>query len=738
MLVTSAQYQNFLNGRYFYEGVRVTLGILIPALLWGYFDRLDIGIMMSLGAMAASIADSPGPVHHRRNSMVAAILLTSIIALLTGIIFHYKILLFLWIGITGFLFSMLSVYGQRISAIGVAALVIMVLSLEHTRTFEQNLNSTLYLLCGGTWYLLFSMVLYMIRPYKIIQQVLGDYLNAVGDYFRIRSKFYDENPDIDEVYKQLFTKQAEVLQQQTLVSELLFKTRAISRESTNKSRRLMKIYLDTNEMFDSIMTSYQKYDELHKRFGKYGILQQINSLILSLSEEISSLGLTIKKGDELEPQEENRFKMANLKADFEALRIEIINPENVESFVALGRIVSNIQHIHDTVLSLHYYAHYKQEVKKGSLNTYEEHGDAQSDFSPRLLLDNINLRSNIFRHSLRVAVALMAGYLTAVFFNLHHYYWILLTIVVILKPAYSLTKQRNGHRLWGTLAGLIIGVLLILLLTSKLAMILLLAALMVITYTFLRTNYLVSVIAMTSYLVIFFFLLSPHNIMGVMQDRLVDTAVGSLIAFVVSLVIVPTWEHKSVMENLIAFLDSANPYYQRLSLFFSGKEEVPAKELAKQRKQLMIALANLSESFNRMVSEPKRMQKGMESMHQFLSLSHILSSHLSTLNFYSKRFDDKYPMLITLQRQTSEKLSISRDLLFKGNTALEIPGKHRAALNFVEELTNRRKEEVRRGELETGTKKLLISAKAIIDQFYFIDDIATTFLKIAGKHKKEI
>jgi uncharacterized membrane protein YccC len=36
-------------------------------------------------------------------------------------------------------------------------------------------------------------------------------------------------------------------------------------------------------------------------------------------------------------------------------------------------------------------------------------------------------------------------------------YWILLTVIIILKPGYSLSKQRNIQRLIGTLVGVAIG-----------------------------------------------------------------------------------------------------------------------------------------------------------------------------------------------------------------------------------------------------------------------------------------
>ena len=64
------EYRSFISSHYFHEGVRVTSGILIPSLTLGYFGHIETGINISLGALAVSISDNPGPIRHRRNGMI--------------------------------------------------------------------------------------------------------------------------------------------------------------------------------------------------------------------------------------------------------------------------------------------------------------------------------------------------------------------------------------------------------------------------------------------------------------------------------------------------------------------------------------------------------------------------------------------------------------------------------------------------------------------------------------------
>ena len=69
------------------------------------------------------------------------------------------------------------------------------------------------------------------------------------------------------------------------------------------------------------------------------------------------------------------------------------------------------------------------------------------------LTENFSFSSTIFRHSLRLTITLMIGFIVGKFLPFHNVYWILLTIIVIMRPGYGLTKARSLHRIMGTFFG---------------------------------------------------------------------------------------------------------------------------------------------------------------------------------------------------------------------------------------------------------------------------------------------
>ncbi len=182
-------YKSFINGRYLSEGIRITAGILFPAFVMSYFNLLEVGIVMSVGALCVSGTDAPGPVHHRTNAMLLCNLIISLVAIMVGFADGYPVVPGVIIFVFGFLFSMLTVYGTRTSSLGIAALLVMILNLQTPLLGTNIFTNALHILTGGTWYMLFSLLLFKIRPYKLIKQILGDFIEGIAKYLKTRGSF---------------------------------------------------------------------------------------------------------------------------------------------------------------------------------------------------------------------------------------------------------------------------------------------------------------------------------------------------------------------------------------------------------------------------------------------------------------------------------------------------------------------------------------------------------------------
>ncbi|MCY7291909.1 MAG: FUSC family protein, partial [Ferruginibacter sp.] len=683
-----------------------------------------------------------GPVHHRLNGMFFCIIIISLTSIVTYFSLFSIVATATVILVFGFIFSMLSVYNARVSSVGISALLIMVLCMQTPLTGSDIFLHAMYISFGGLWYIIFSITLHSIKPYKIIQQLSGEFLNAVAEYLKTRASFYDDHPDYEATYKSLLQQQVHIQTQQAALNELLFKTRAITKNSTRAGRSLLKIYIDVADLFESIMSTYQQYDVLHKRFDETGILEEYRKQLLYLSEELSEIAAAVSAGNSSNPTEKNTGNLLSIRQKFEALRQGFMNEKNLNDFIGLGRIFNNIKGLTEKINGLHYYTHYEKSQRKATETglDLQKFNEAQN-IDPSLLLNNLNFKSNIFRHSLRVSLSLLLGFIISIVFHIGHSYWILLTIIVILKPAYSLTKARNRDRLIGTFIGVFIGVMILFVVKNNLALMIIMVLFMAGCYMFIRTKYFVSVLLMTPYLVIFFHLTYPSDITSLLYDRLLDTSIGSAIAFVSSLFLVPAWEHTTIKNYMEVVIEKNIIYYKKLSFNFTVKGKVKKEDLKTARQHALTALANVSDAFNRMLSEPKRFQKNTEQVYRFVVLNHILTSHFSALSFFladEKRIFKSDIFLLVIENTV---LQLQKVIDMLDNKTVNAGDNNLNVTELLKDVTEilleQRKLEINARDLETETKLKFIEAKSVTDQFTYIYNISGDILKNVSSFMEE-
>jgi len=731
------EYKSFVNSHYLGEGVRITAGIVLPALVLNYFGLLPVGVVVSLGALSVSITDNPGPIHHRKNGMLACLFTNTLIAVITGFAAPYPLLLGILIVLACFFFSMIGVYGNRVNSIGVSALLIMILNIDrHHHGWEVLLNAA-YIFAGALWYMCLSLVLYNFRPYKLAQQALGECIMATADYLRVRASFYEKEVDYDKTYQQMLEQQIAVHEKQNLVRELLYKSRHIIKDSTITGRTLVMLFTDIVDLFERTMTAYHDYRALHEAFDEDDILERYRLLILELSNELDEIGIAVKSGDASEETGVLSMHIAEAKHYFETFRDNKRTAGNVDAFISLRHILSSITDIANRLHTLHLYTAYdKETIKNASIPSDYDQFVTHEKIDIKLLKESLSLQSNNFRHALRVSIATLSGFIISMFFPFGHSYWILLTIIVILKPAYSLTRKRNYQRLIGTVLGAILGMLILHFVKNNDVLFAAMLLLMIGTYSLLRTNYMFSVIFMTPYILLLFHLLNASSFSTIISDRIIDTAIGSVIAFLANLVIWPAWEHEKIGSYMQAAVNSNKNYFSSVSAAFTGNPvTITAYKLS--RKNAFVSLANLSDAFSRMMSEPKSKQKNIKQLHQFVVLNHMLTSHVATLASYVQPLSEKYAsgQFATAINKATGRLEDAEKIL-TGVTAEQVAPvdtAHDQIQERLQQLLQRRREELQQGILRSDTQKELTEFKPLADQFNFIGNLSTDIKIVTGK-----
>jgi len=163
------------------------------------------------------------------------------------------------------------------------------------------------------------------------------------------------------------------------------------------------------------------------------------------------------------------------------------------------------------------------------------------------------------RHALRLAVVAAIGEIVAQASGLPHGYWIVLTILIVLRPDYASTIYRGVQRAAGTILGAGLGLATALLLHAGPAVLIAAAGVtMTVSYAVFAVNYLLFAVFLTDFVVILLALLGQTAEQTV-AARITGTVIGAALALIGYLVW-PSWEGESAQQKLARLFETQAAY----------------------------------------------------------------------------------------------------------------------------------------------------------------------------------
>ncbi len=479
-------------------------------------------------------------------------------------------------------------------------------------------------------------------------------------------------------------------------------------------------------------------------FGDTALLRNIHNYLMRMADEITNLGIALQGGLEFKPITHFDEELKNLYDDFFELRERIFSPDKLEDFMMMRQVLMRITEVTDEVTTI--FKVNAQDLKLAkSLSTgldYTKFLPKEEKLNHKVLISNFSLNSGHFRHAIRVTIALLIGYIVSRFaiLGIGHSYWILITIIAILKPAYSTTKHRNLLRLYGTAAGAIIAYVLLHFITEPTALLVILLASMIMCFSLLKFHYSWAVLFMTVYIFLSFNFLNPGNVNLIFKDRLLDTVIGGAVTLLVAYFILPVWEHTQNLALMKKSSKSNLEYFRLVMNHFLKKDEVDDQDFRLKRKNAIIDLANLSDNFQRMISDPKNQQRKLETVHQFVTTTHLMTAYTASLSQYAKsghQFPEidfeNWKIKISAEMLRTSSLLYQKDL----DEQIRIES-HIRPEDQVVDLLEKRRAEIEKQEIYNERKPFTVShlteIKNIRELLELIYDVAKDQRKIIEEY----
>jgi uncharacterized membrane protein YccC len=524
------------------------------------------------------------------------------------------------------------VYGARGATIGLACMTLAIITMPSGLTTGKVLGYTLISLTGAMGYIVYSLISGRLLQIREARQCLSVALYATAQYLTARSQMYTPGRDVDQGYRQLIAAQSQMIAAQQGARNAILGH--LSPESVEKSPvRLMlwNLMVDTSNLVDLVISSHTDYTLLHQKLSSSRTLDLMHDTLAEMGITLDQIATSVSR---LRPPREpsrSRDKLQALHAQLQALQqtgFAQTEPETYAICVHIDRRLANMQTILERMVGQISLPENAAPLHQSFLDKSFNALISSQSFSPKLFISNLRFDSAAFRYALRVslavAIAMVAGMQLPD--TGAHGYWIVLTAIVIMKPAFSLTKQRNRDRLMGTLAGCAVTFVLLHLTTQPEILFAALAVALTLCFVFaVVSNYVVFSMFVSITVLLALHALLPDTL-NLPIERAIDTVIGSLIALVCSFVL-PSWESKS-MPSLALTAIQANERLMRATASAIGDPKTDPTIWHTARHDMQIAFSNFAQGLNRMMAEPASRQVHVAQYSALVIQVHVMAAEI--------------------------------------------------------------------------------------------------------------
>ncbi|WP_298402993.1 FUSC family membrane protein [Janthinobacterium sp.] len=627
--------RTFIYSHYFYLGLRVAIGLVGLALLVQEISDSATAMTVCIGALCTTLMDMPSPLRHKFNEMLASVLLCSAVTLLISLCGPVQWLLMTVLVLVSFLASMMVVYGKKSMPLQLAALFIMTMSMEHQMTWRQSFHHAGLFMLGGLIYLAYAMAIAWVLRHRIKQQVLAEALFELAAYIDIKADFYDTRFNLTEQFNKLVRHQSILADRQQASRDLILRSHKNSKDAI-----VVQVHVCMLDLYELILSTHTDYALLRQHLADSDVLKSLHDLAYKAARDIEAVAYAVTRKRASYAQISYDKEWADIEA--EIARLHAQGDAAQEALATLRAQRNKIRAILKMIAELHL------ATQKVSADVPFWSGAdmapflSQQKYELKTLLANLRLDSPVFRFALRVSMAISVGLLIGHWLPYAaHSYWIVLTIVIILRPTFSMTRQRRADRIIGTIIGCVVTAIVIRFVHSNIVLMAILFLSIVATPTFIYLRYRYTAIAVSLMILLQMHLVAPSN-PNLVSERLIDTLIGAAVASVFSFVLA-NWEYQSLPRLVRQVLNVNLSYMQASFALLQGKcfDDFAYRI---ERKRLMDSLAALSSALVRMLDEPASKQRAVEDINLFIVQNYLLVAHVAALRSILGRHASQLPV----------------------------------------------------------------------------------------------
>jgi len=544
-------------------GLRAATAMMVPLAVGWATDHPEL-IWSAFGGWLAMLADPGGPYAARAGAMATFAAAGAFTTFAGSLVGHAP-----WVAIPAlFVFalicSLVRVRGDTAAVIGVLALIIFCIAEASPVPLAEALRRSGLFAAGSLFALLLSVAVWPFRPYEPVRQAVATCWEAIGELAAAGARLASSPADPSK-WDDLVALRRGVREALEEARAALGVARAGRQGETGRGLHLLVLYEvaelllgDLAALLEALRSRNEQGQPLPP--GIAGALAELarthHAVARSLAEQSPLPDLPAPPG----------------------------TPADGELATLFASVAAETRYAWEAALALHHGR--ASPEKPGALPPPDEGPSLRDALAPRSLE---------LQHALRVAIVATAAALLATALHIHRYYWVTITVIIILQPHSIATVQRALQRVGGTVIGGIVASWMARAVHERVWLGLLLFVFAWAGVAVRRINYALFAALVTPVFVV----LAEINAKGerLIRERILDTLLGGALALAGALLL---WPHRDLhrLPALIATVLRADCDYLHLGLRGAG----PAATVA-ARRRVGLATANAEAALQRLIGE---------------------------------------------------------------------------------------------------------------------------------------
>src|ERR1700754_20326 len=583
----------------------------------------DAMVPALLGAIACALAETDDAWRGRLRGLIVTLACFALAAAAVKASIGIPPLFAVLLPAGTFALVMLGAASGRYATIATATLILSVYTMiasDASTAAPGDWRGTLAILAGAAWYGLLSLLWSAMAPQRAVRHALARLFESLAVLMEAKAALFEpvQGLDRDALAVEFSRRNLHTVEALAAARGALL-DRIGRRQPRGRSAARLAMFFVAQDIHERVSSSHYPYDELAAALYHSDLMFRFGRLLRLQAIACRDRADAIRRVTPLGSMALPRAALDDVR---EAIAYRRRNdPPDQALDDALSALLSNMENLLAGI------------EDEGSLRDGTD--IALQDSEPGFFSDAIarirvrlNRRSMHFRHAVRLASGMFAGYALLLVLHPTHGYWILLTTLFVGQPSYGATRRRTLQRIAGTTAGLVAGWAMLRLLPGGDWRLPVLVATGAAFFAFRLRRYALATAVITIFVLLCFDLVGAgYDAIG---PRLLDTLLGAAVATAVIRFVLPDWRVRRLEGIAADALLAYARYLQRIAMqYTTGRLDDLPYRIA--RRDAHAAQAAVAGNVAELLGEPGHSHERGERALRLLAALQAGLSHLSTL-----------------------------------------------------------------------------------------------------------